>query len=164
MQERNLLMLDIYTSISNQFKPEGDIVDGKIHDVFQEAGYDVALRRFKGGKYTSKKQVVGTPDVLIAHIDEEGTKVGKGSLEEVDYAIHSGILVLLATEEGIYTYKSCSNINSKDWRFHANLEGDILTPSALKYLLKSRNILPEDDPFFPEGSDHQKGSDKNMLL
>lgn len=157
-------MLDIYTSISNQFKPEGDIVDNFIRKFFRQAGYSVELRRFKGGEYTSKRNVIGTPDVVVVHIDEEGTKVGRGSAEEKDYAIHSGIPVFLASKDELYLFKSQQNTNNNDWRFHTELRGKVVTPGSLKQILKEKDILPDEDPFFPDDSDHQKGSDKNMLL
>lgn len=162
------MKLDIYTSISNQFKPEGDIVDNFICGFFGQAGYDVELRRFKGGTYPSKKKVVGYPDVLIVHIDKEGTKVGKGSSEEKDYAINSGIPVLLASTDEIYRFKSQQNTNENDWRRYTELRGKVLTPGALKSYLRGLGISPnsagEVDPFIEDDSDHQKGSDRNMLL
>lgn len=161
------MTLDIYTSISNQFKPEGDVVDQKIRTFFRDAGYNVELRRFQGGGYSSKKVVVRNPDVLVVHVDEDGSKVGKGSCEEKDYALKKGIPVLLASVRYIYKYTGQSKADPTDWRHHVNLDGQVLSTISLRKLLKEAGIGSQEgteDPFFDQESDHQKGSDKNMLL
>lgn len=161
-------MLDIYTSISNQFKPEGDIVDNTIVSFFRKAGYEVKLRRFSGGNYPSKDEVVGNPDVLVVHVGTDpDERIGKGSVEELEYAVWEDIPAFAANKNGLFIPRDVVDIRSDDWRMHAKVLRTPIEPYQLKTCMKAVNpkIMIEaiDSTSSKDISGNQKGSDRLLL-
>jgi hypothetical protein len=162
-------MLDIYTSISNQFKPEGDIVDNTIIGFFSRAGYDPELRRFGGGNYPSKRAVIGEPDAVVVHVGETvDQRIGKGSAEELQYAIWEDIPVFLANKNTLFIYKDMIDTREDDWRMYCKLTRVPIQAYQLRECMRAINpemMLEAIDGLQKpkDKSDNQKGSDRLLL-
>lgn len=147
------MKFDIYTSISNQVKPDADIIDNNVKKRFENLGIKVNLKRFKGGAYPSKAKVIGEPDVLIAYFNTWGEKVGKGSVDEIEYAIHTlKVPVFLANKTNIFKFEGIKDENPKDWRHYAHVQGGYpLSTSDLRKELEGE-------------SDNEESSNRRKLL
>lgn len=82
--------LDVYCSISNQFRPHKAILDKFVRRKFLEASVSAKLRSFEAskGKYICPSAEVGEPDLFLLYVDHVSSPIGKGSYRELVYALN----------------------------------------------------------------------------
>lgn len=116
-------MINVYCSISKQFRQYKDQIDSWAIDEFSERDCPLSLDFYDWRNETSYKNPgchIGGSDVIFVYVKEVSDKIGKGSYKEIEYGLTNGIPVFLVNRRGsLFPFDM-----SRDSKRHQPDEGD----------------------------------------
>lgn len=93
--------------------------------MLEDIPLDAKIRKFDGGSYTYPKKEIGTgTDLLLTYVPDLSDRVGKGTRQEVEWALDMEIPVICITDFEVLSVKELSGFREDNWTHHALIEVD----------------------------------------
>lgn len=160
-------VIQAYLSISKQYGFNRLDCIGEIERLFAKHGIEVDVNHFKGGGYTSPKDIIGDIDFFFTFVPNYGQRVGKGVVSEYNYAIEQGAICLCIDEEGSFTTISrMSHAKPQDWTEYALIQPNkmVVMRHANESNLVTFDTLLSNKGFIPPPKVNPEYSNHQLLM